>query len=155
MKIFFAAFFMLTSPLMAQIDLVSDAISNNTEEPFTQPPTFSEANTQAVYWLNLVDQKQFGSSWLEAGSILKGLITREQWNAAMKATRGKFGNTSTRKLSSYSASSSLPGGLQGTFMKIKYSTNYSDQPGMIEDVILMIDGSLKQWRVISYNIEKQ
>lgn len=55
--------------------------------------SYTAANAQAIYWLNLVDQAQYGASWLEAGSLLKDLVTQEQWAGAMGATRGDDGVT--------------------------------------------------------------
>lgn len=149
MKTIFATLLFLTLPLFAQTPLPPGQ-----EEPGRPPSTFSEANAQAIYWINLIDQFQFGATWLEAGSLVHDVVTRDQWAAAMKASRQKLGTVSSRRVSSHQRVHLLPGGTRGDFMVIKYETNYSRSPGMVETIVLMSEGNLGLWKVVSYKIEK-
>jgi len=118
-------------------------------------PTFSDANAQAIYWINLIDQQQYSSSWLAAGGLLRDVITQDQWAAAMQAVRRPLGTVSSRKVSSHQTAKNLPYGTKGNFMIIKYETNYSRKPNSIETITLMTEGRLGQWKVISYQIGKR
>jgi len=115
-------------------------------------PTFSEANAQAIYWINLIDQHQFAASWLEASGLVKDITTRKQWAAAMKETRSELGTVNARKVSSHQTAKELPGGTKGNFMIIKYETSYSRKPNMVETITLMTEGRLGLWKVVSYKI---
>lgn len=114
-------------------------------------PVTSEANAEAVSWLTLLDQGQYGSAWLDAGSLMKDIVTQEQWEAAMQALRQPLGNVTARKTGTSQTTQSLPGGTRGNFVVINYETSFSFKPTATEKVTLMTN-ALNQWRVISYDI---
>lgn len=115
-------------------------------------PTFSSANAQSIYWINLIDQQQYSASWLEAAGIVHDITTQEQWAAGMRASREGFGFVSSRKVTSHQTAQHLPGGLRGNFMIITYETNFSKKPYQVEHVTLMTEGRLGLWKVVSYRI---
>lgn len=147
---------LLTSPLLADSDASLPPNPNEAEPNAIQggklSPAFTEANSQAVSWLALVDQGQYGSSWLDAGPIFKDVITRDQWVAAMRVTRQPLGQQRTRKVDSHSTTNSLGYGTRGNFMTITYRSSFSAQGSRIEKVTLMTIQH-NQWRVIGYSIE--
>ncbi len=118
-------------------------------------PAFSQANEQAIYWVALIDQGQWASSWLATGGLIKDLISQEQWAAAMQATRARLGSVRSRKVSNFQTTQVLKNGTKGTFMIISYQTNFSKLPGAIETFVLMTEGPLAEWRVISYRAERR
>ncbi|MEZ5314635.1 MAG: DUF4019 domain-containing protein [Chlamydiales bacterium] len=116
--------------------------------------TFSSANAQAIYWINLIDQQQYMASWLEASQIVHSITTQKQWAAAMRETRLGYGVVNSRKISSHDTVTQLPGEMHGNFMILKYNTNFSKKPYQVETITLMIESRLKIWKVISYRIEE-
>ncbi len=153
MKTIFTSFLFLFSPLFA--DMNAAYPPNPFDAEGKTSPAFSQANAQAIYWINLIDQQQFGASWLEAGSLVKDVTTQKQWAAAMAETRSSLGPVTSRKVATHRIIDVLPGGTLGNFMIITYETNYSRQPNMVETVTLMSEGRLGQWKVISYNISRR
>ena len=153
MKTLLLAILFLTPPLLADTSAAFPPNPHETQGG-KRAPTFSKANAQAIYWINLIDQHQFGPSWLEASSLVQDITTRQQWAAAMKETRLNLGVVSSRKVSSHQTATTLPGGTKGNFMIIKYETNYSRKPNMVETITLMTQGQLSQWKVVSYKIGK-
>jgi len=154
MKTLLVTLFFLLTPLFAD---TSAAYPPNPYETKggRRAPAFSKANAQAIYWINLIDQYQYGATWLEAGILVKDVTTQKQWAAAMKETRSGLGVVHSRKVSSHQSATSLPGGTKGNFMIIKYATNYANKPSMVETITLMTEGRLGQWKVVAYKISKR
>ncbi|MCH9609468.1 MAG: hypothetical protein S4CHLAM45_09880 [Chlamydiales bacterium] len=135
---------------------------DSTQQSDTNPPNHapgtdsqsdeSTANQQAIYWLSLVDASQYGSAWLACGSLLRDVVSQDQYSAALKGQREKVGRNQGRKLTSKQQTKSLRYGTRGDFIVIQYNSNFSNKPGVTETVTLMADGRLKQWKVVSYTI---
>lgn len=154
MKILFLSLFFLFSPLLA------DSTPAFPPNPFEteggrRAPAFSEANAQAIYWINLIDQFQFGATWLEASGLVRDVTTQEQWAAAMQQTRQGLGPVTSRRVASHTTVEVLPNGTRGNFMIIHYDTNYSQRPNMVETITLMTEGMLSQWKVVAYRIARR
>lgn len=142
-----------TSPLLA------DSSASLPPNPYDTSggmvaPAFSQANAQAIYWVNLLDQQQYGATWLEAGGLLRDIITQNQWAAGMQSIRQSLGPVMSRRVVSHSTTKQLPYGTKGNFIILKYDTQYQSFPRAIETVILMTEGPLVQWKVIHYSIKK-
>jgi len=116
-------------------------------------PAFSAANAASITWITLIDQKQYRASWAEMGSLFRDLVSRGQWQGAMKEVRAPLGSNRTRKVASHKSTDTLPNGTQGNFMIITYRSGFSNKPNVEERVILMTDGHLHIWKVISYDIK--
>lgn len=114
---------------------------------------FSEANSQAIHWMNLNDAQAFRGTWLDGGSILKDILTEDQWAAGMRETRIDLGPVHSRKVSNFSITNSLPFGAQGSFLIIKYETRFQRMSNAIETVTLTAEGPLGLWRVIGYRVD--
>ncbi len=118
----------------------------------TTNPAVTEAMDEASHWLNLIDQGQYGSAWLDSGPLMKDIITEQEWIGAMDEVRAPFGNVRTRKVARNQSISALPHGTKGNFMLLEYRTQFSGNFTAKERLILMTD-SLGQWRVISYDVK--
>lgn len=116
---------------------------------------FSAANAASIHFLSIVDNKVYVGSWLEAGALLQDVITRDQWVGAMKATRAPLGYVTARSVASHTPHQGLPGGVRGDFMTIKYDTQFSNKLSAVETVVLMLEGPVGEWRVVSYRIGSQ
>jgi hypothetical protein len=117
-------------------------------------PAFSESNAAAMHWLNLIDQYQFSGSWLDAGSLLRDVVSQDQWVAAMEGTRKRYGNVRTRKIKNFTRTRSLSFGTMGDFMVITYHTEFSKKANLLEQIVMMTEGPLKLWKVVHYQIGK-
>ncbi len=154
MKTLFISLLFLGAPLFADISSGFPPDPHETTGG-KRAPTFSEANAKSVYWVTLIDQQQYGASWLEAGGLVHDTTSQDQWAAAMRETRLGFGTVNSRKVSSHQMASTLPGGTRGNFIIIKYETNFSKKPYQIETVTLMTEGRLNLWKVVSYQVGKR
>lgn len=151
MKTLFWCLLLGTSPFLA----VSNADSPPTpyvDQGEKKSAMFSAASSEASHWLNLLDQSQYSASWLDAGPILKDVITKDQWKAALQATRRPLGLVNSRKVGEHQAKESLPSGIKGNFMVIQYETDFSAKKGAVETVTLMMIKN-DQWRAISYSVK--
>jgi hypothetical protein len=118
-------------------------------------PTFSEANSAAMHFINLVDNQAYGGAWGDAGGLMQDVVPRQVWAEGMRSVRTKMGVVKARQVGSHQAITSLPGGTKGYFMMIQYQTEFANQPNTVETVILMMEEPLGLWRVISYRLGKQ
>ncbi len=117
--------------------------------------TQTETTQAAMQWLGLLDGQQWGASWLGAGSLLKDVVSQNQWIDAIRSLRGNLGNASNRKYSSTQEKKQLTYGTRGDFAIVQFNTTFAKKSNMTETITLMTDGRLKQWRVISYSISRQ
>lgn len=141
----------LTTPLLAD---VSGSYPPNPydNEGGQRAPAFSEANSWAIHFINLIDQYQYSSAWLEAGGLMRDVITQDQWTAAMDAIRTPLGPNLARKVSSHQSADILPYGTHGNFMIIQYDASFANLPSTTETITLYTEGPLAIWKVISYNL---
>ncbi|NGX46570.1 MAG: hypothetical protein K940chlam2_01765 [Chlamydiae bacterium] len=153
MKNFVVTALLLVTPLLGDTDfgIPPSTIAPSTVPPPTYAPTTSESNAEAISWLTLQDQGQYGSAWSDASSLMKDIITQSQWVAAMKALRQPLGSVKTRKTGTPQTVKSLPGGTKGDFVIISYQTSFSFKSLATEKVTLMTD-ALNQWRVVAYDV---
>ena len=155
-----AKFFIPSLTILLNLTAYGDSVANSPPDPWEdqggkRAPAFSSANAEAIYYLSIVDNQAYASSWGEMGSLLRDLIPRKQWVGAMKATRLSLGSVRTRRVASHASSTVLKEGTRGEFMTIKYDTQFSQKTQAVETVILMRDGKLGLWKVISYTIGRR
>ncbi|MCB1180969.1 MAG: DUF4019 domain-containing protein [Chlamydiia bacterium] len=153
----------LCKTLLLLVVLVSSLFgdSNASNPPYSYEesgklsPMVSESRADAMSWITLMDQLQYGPTWDEAGPIFKDTITRKQWTAAMNEIRRPLGYASSRKIEKQHAIKKLNFGTTGDFMKIIYQTNFWGKASAREICILMYTGDVNRgrWQVISYTIE--
>lgn len=113
---------------------------------------FSESRANCVAWLTLLDQTLYQAAWDEGGALLKDIISRREWIAAMNAIRKPMGYNSSRKVSSQRVLDVLPFGTKGYFMQINFTSSFWGKGSATENCILMYD-RFSNWRVISYGVQ--
>ncbi len=104
----------------------------------------------ALSWLASIDAGQYQAGWEDAADSFRVGTTREQWEAALRKTRGASGAVASRKVvhARYAKSSySDP----GSFAQIEFETRF-EKRALSERVstIRTYDGS---WKVSSYRIQ--
>jgi|GEM_PF-3610298 len=135
-----------TYTMKNQNNPTGDSTDNSTS------PDFTAARSQAVYWLGLLDQGAYPSSWSQASGLLQDILSQNIWTAAMKAVRGNYGNSTSRKVTSHRLMNKLPHGTQGKFMEITFESSFSSKGKVQETVTLMAIGERGQWKVATYSL---
>ena len=110
------------------------------------------AQQSAEAWLALVDSGNYGESWEEAAQFFKAAVSKEQWQSALRASRGPLGKLISRKLKSATFTNSLPGAPDGEYVVITYESSFEHKQSAVETVTPMLDKDGK-WRVSGYYIK--
>ena len=110
-----------------------------------------EAAEKAVTeWLELVDAKQYESSWIQSASLFRNAISSSAWARAIDQARGPLGSVVSRKLMSATYTTTLPGAPDGEYVVIQYQTRFENKNEGIETITPMLDEG--QWRVSGYYV---
>lgn len=125
---------------------------NPYEESGGTAPAFSDANSVAMHFINIIDNQEYAGAWLDASGLMHDVVPQEVWTAGMDALRSDLGNVRARKTGPHQSVNSLPGGTEGDFMIISYDTQFAQKARATERVTLMREPPLGLWKVVSYSI---
>ncbi len=133
-------------------DLAAEAKKINAPAAGESPEAVKAAIAVAGKWLALVDEGKYAESWGISAAYVKQAVTKEKWNASMKAARMPLGKLKSRKLLATHYRTSLPGAPDGQYVVIQYKTSFEKKAEAVETVTPMKeeDGS---WRVSGYYIK--
>ena len=106
----------------------------------------------AQQWLGLVDQGKYDESWKEASTVFRNAVTAAQWEQLVETSRKPLGKLLTRKVSSKTYTTSLPGVPDGQYVVIEFETSFENKKAAIETVTPMLDKD-GTWRVSGYYIK--
>lgn len=109
------------------------------------------AEDTAKAWLAVVDGGSYAQSWKEAAKIFKDNITESKWEEALKAVRTPLGKMISRKLKSKTYTTTIPGGPDGEYVIIQYTTSFEKKKSAVETITPALDKDGK-WRVSGYFI---
>jgi hypothetical protein len=112
----------------------------------------TEAVTAAEGWLALVDTGKYGESWKAASGFFKSAVPQGQWEQSLKAVRPPLGKLVSRKLSSKTHMTSLPGAPDGEYLVIQFETSFQNKKSVVETIAPMKEKDGK-WRVSGYSIK--
>ena len=112
----------------------------------------TEAVTAAEGWLALVDAGKYGESWKAASGFFKSAVPQGQWEQSLKAVRSPLGKLVSRKLSSKTHMTSLPGAPDGEYLVIQFETSFQNKKSAVETITPMKEKDGK-WRVSGYYIK--
>ncbi len=121
----------------------SNSVSGDTKE--------SKAVESSIVWLALVDSGKYSESWEEAAAYFKSAISKEQWQAVIKAVRRPLGRVISREIKSKQFTETLPGTPDGQYVVIQYKTSFEYKKSAVETITPMLDKDSK-WRVSGYYI---
>jgi len=110
------------------------------------------ADAAAQKWLSIVDGGNYGESWKLGASLFRKAVTAEQWEAALRASRGAYGSLVSRKLKGSEYRTSLPGAPDGEYVVLQYDTSFEHKKSAVETVTPMKDTD-GVWRVSGYFIK--
>jgi len=109
------------------------------------------AISEALKWLNEVDEGKYEESWNDAAEYFKKAVKKEQWVQCLQAVRKPLGNLVSRELKNSTYRTSLPGAPDGQYVVILFQTSFENKKSAIETVTPMMDKD-GNWRVSGYYI---
>jgi hypothetical protein len=112
----------------------------------------SRAQAAADVWLKLVDEGEYGKSWVEAAAYFKRAVTEAKWRQSLNAVRTPLGKLRSRVVQSQTYSTSLPGAPDGEYVVIQYKSSFEHKKIAMETVTPMKDKD-GEWRVSGYFIK--
>ncbi len=110
------------------------------------------AQKAALQWLGLIDAEKFDQSWETAAALFKNAITKAHWHQTIKAVRPPMGKLKSRKLTSATYATTLPGAPDGEYVVIRFRSSFSQKKSAIETVTPVKDPD-GTWRVSGYFIK--
>lgn len=111
-----------------------------------------KAAKAAETWLMMLDSGQYTASWKSSSTLVKDVVSEDQWVQLMESARKTFGNPIKRTLKSREYATSLPGAPDGHYVIIQYESSFEKKKSAVETVTPMLDSD-GQWRVSGYNIK--
>ena len=133
--------------LLVAILLVSTNVSLASEDE-----AIAVAEATASSWLDLTDKENFSGSWNQASSLFKAAVTKSDWEQALTAARGPFGQLISRELKSAKFYTTLPGAPDGEYVVLKFSSSFDEKKAAVETITVMLDRD-ESWRVSGYFIK--
>jgi len=111
----------------------------------------AQAQVAARSWLALTDGAKYGESWDTAASLFKNVVTRADWEKALKGVRAPLGALKGRQVKSATFTRTLPGAPDGEYVVIQFESQFENKATAVESVTPMHekDGA---WRVSGYFI---
>jgi Protein of unknown function (DUF4019) len=110
------------------------------------------AQAPADAWLAVVDSGNYAKSWEETAQSFKAVVTKDQWQSALDASRSPQGKVLSRKLKSAAYAKNPPNAPEGEYVVIQYDTNFEHKSGAVETVVPNLEKDGK-WRVSGYFIK--
>jgi hypothetical protein len=109
------------------------------------------AGAAARAWLDLVDGGCYAAGWDAAAPAFKRMITREEWDRAVRSARTPLGRCLSRTLRSHKLVDALPGGPRGPYVVLEFETDFERKAGAVETVTpAFVKDDV--WRVAGYFI---
>lgn len=90
------------------------------------------AQSSAETWLSLIDNKSYAASWDTAATLFKNAITRDKWEASVRAARTPFGALKMRSLKSATSTTTLPGVPDGEYVVFQFNTSFEQKAAAVE-----------------------
>lgn len=110
------------------------------------------AEDAAKAWLAVVDGGNYAQSWKDAAKFFKDNITQSKWEEALNGVRTPLGKMISRKLKSKTYTTTIPGGPDGEYVIIQYTTSFEKKKSAVETVTPVLDKDGK-WKVSGYFIK--
>lgn len=109
------------------------------------------ATTAAQAWLGTVDQGDYAGSWTAASSYFQGAVPKDKWAQMLGGVRSPLGGMKSRKLTSATFATSLPGAPDGKYWILQFTTTFARKAAAVETVTPMFENGA--WKVSGYFIK--
>lgn len=103
----------------------------------------------ALHWLNLIDQGQYGESWDAASKTFQLTINRNEWIKAEEKLRKPLGAVVNRQLLQQLPKQNPKGLPEGYYMVLVYQTDFANR-AKANELVTMVLESDGRWRVLTY-----
>ena len=111
----------------------------------------AEARSSAEAWLALLDTQKYAETWRQAGGMLKGAVTQDEWAKKLSVTLGPLGKVESRAVRSTEYSTTMPGAPDGEYVVVQFDTTFESKQTALENVV-MRKQSDESWKVAGYRI---
>ncbi len=139
------------APKLASILLFTQMLSVSAAAQTPQKPE-QLAQQSSEAWLAVVDSGKYAQSWDDTAQSFKAVVSKEQWQSALDASRAPQGKVLSRTLKSAAYVKNPPNAPEGEYVQIQYDTNFANKQGAVETVVPTLDKDGK-WRVSGYFIK--
>ena len=109
------------------------------------------AAASARRWLDLVDEGRYASGWDAAAPAFKRMMTKEEWDRAVRSVRAPLGRCVSRTLKSRQLVDAFPGGPAGPYVVLRFESDFENRRSAIETVT-PARGNDQSWKVAGYYI---
>jgi hypothetical protein len=133
--------------LLPAIFILAGLSCQSQSEPYSE----DTATQSATSWLKLIDSGNYHESWKTASDTFKTQISVDDWVNTALAARSPLGDVISRKLTSQTNKTSLPGAPDGEYVVIEFRTEFRSKKAATELITPMLDND-GQWRVSGYYI---
>jgi hypothetical protein len=101
--------------------------------------------------LALVDNGDYSDSWQQAEPRFQSEVTEQGWISTLENVRKPLGTVLSRKLTSATPMTSLPGAPDGRYVIIQFNTSFANRPSSVETLtfIMVTNGA---WKASGYYI---
>jgi len=106
----------------------------------------------AEQWLAMTDKGNYAQSWKEAAELFRNAVTQAQWAQSLQAVRKPLGRLLSRKVTTKTYKTALPGAPDGQYVVIEFASSFEKKKSAVETVTPMMDRDGK-WRVSGYYIK--
>jgi len=144
----------LQKTLVALVVIVIGAtvVPGCSKDPKSNPGAEQLAAQTAQDWLALVDGGKNLESWQQAAEYFRAAVPQEQWLQTIKAAREPLGALVSREIKSTKYTTSVPGGPDGKYVIVQFSSSFENKKTAIETVTPMMDKD-NTWRVSGYYVK--
>ncbi len=144
----------LQKTLVALVVIVIGAtvVPGCSKDPKSNPEAEQLAAQTAQDWLALVDGGKNLESWQQAAEYFRAAVPQEQWLQTIKAAREPLGALVSREIKSTKYTTSVPGGPDGKYVIVQFSSSFENKKTAIETVTPMMDKD-NTWRVSGYYVK--
>jgi len=111
-----------------------------------------KADEEALTWMALLDDGEYGKSWDMASAYFKTVIARDKWEQSVTSGRKPLGRLLSRKMKARQATRALPGAPDGEYVVIKFESSFEGKAKAWETVTPMRDKD-GLWRVGGYYLQ--
>lgn len=105
----------------------------------------------ALSWLKYVDNENYNQAWKNSSTLLKSLISLDDWNNLIKGVKDNFGKVTSRKIKSTLYKESLPGVPDGRYLIIQFDVDFKNKLNAVETITPRYEDGI--WKVSGYYIK--
>lgn len=107
-----------------------------------------DAQSAVITWLNLLDRKDYQTTYNSTASFFKDRVTLNQWQEQVSQARSALGQALSRRPVTASYTNKLTDTPTGDYVIFQFQTEFTGQSRAVETVTLALDKGT--WRTVGY-----